>query len=225
MKIKRWILSVFFLVAIGRSGWAADTVLLTDDFNDGSLDSAKWTIIKDTGSGFDESSAGSSLTESGGAMNISQAASNSGGAYKSCLLAVEDVGMIVLSRTTMVHYANSYVSMPESLLTESGSTLMSWGYFNYSAGGTTRYGFGGYNDTRVTGLWDSWFQETITYDPTTGQGTYSLNGGLRFPLAEQLCLSVPLMSFCAEVLMGGIRGIRSSLTPLLFSNRHWRKIR
>lgn len=176
MKTKTHILAALLLAAMGCAVQAADTTLLSDDFNDGTLDPAKWTIIKATGSGsgFDESSAGNSLTESGGSMNITQAASDAGGAYKTALLSVNDLGQIVVERRTKVHYAATNVTMAEGLVTEAGGGLLSWGYFNYSSG--SLYGFGGRYDTRVAGVWDAWFDETITYDPTTGQGSYSLNG-------------------------------------------------
>ena len=176
IRMKKWIGIGLVLVGLGSIAQAADTVLLTDDFNDAALDSSKWTVVKATGSGF-VSGAGSTLVESGGSMNISQAATDAGGAYRTALLSVNDRGLVTVIRRTQVHYANTYVSMSENLMSESGSTLMSWGYFNYSYNGTDRYGFGGTYDTRVDGVWDTWFDETITYNPLTGEGSYSLNGG------------------------------------------------
>ncbi|MDA3924209.1 MAG: DUF1566 domain-containing protein [Kiritimatiellae bacterium] len=176
-KIIGWWVALL-LVFVTRFVLAADIVLLTDDFNDSLLDSSKWSVIKATGSGsgFIETSAGSSLTESGGFMNITQGATDAGGAYKTALLPVNAQGTITIQRRTKVHRAGQNILMMDGLVNEAGGTVLGWGYFYY-VGSTSIYGFGGRYDARFTGVWDAWFDEEITYNPVTGQGTYSINGG------------------------------------------------
>ncbi|QHI68110.1 Lcl domain-containing protein [Tichowtungia aerotolerans] len=152
-------------------------VLLDDDFEDGTLDASKWTAIKTTSyTEFNESLAGLTVSETNGAMRLYSSAIDNGGAYRSANLSVDDQGQIVLERRTQVHAKYAMAYMTENLMSESGETLLTWGYYNYDAFGVSRFGFGGFNDARATGVWDEWFDEVITYDPSTGYGTYSLNG-------------------------------------------------
>ena len=153
-------------------------VLLEDDFNDASLDASKWTHITATGEGSGYlSTPGNSLTESGGTMNIAQATTDRGGAYKTKLLSVNSDGEIVITRRTKVHCVNHYTTMYESLKADDGSTLLRWIYGNYSYNDRVYMGFGGhYDNPRLPALWDQWFDETITYNPITGRGSMTING-------------------------------------------------
>lgn len=168
---------IFTLSENSSITWKWRAMLLEDDFEDSVLDPAKWSAISATGaSTFNASSVGSSLSETNGVMNISHSAQSSGGAYETALLPVDDQGRVVIERRTKVHSASPDASMTESLLSESGNVLLSWGYYNYNFWGTVRYGFGGINDARASGIWDEWFDEVITYDPVSGRGTYAING-------------------------------------------------
>lgn len=150
-------------------------VLFTDDFNDGSIDSAKWTPIATTGTGtgWGASPGGSTVVESGGSITISQSATDNGGGLQSATITVTDTGLITIDRKTKVHYNGNRVTQYEHLFSSSGARLLRWGYFNY---GTTYLGFGSFEDSRLTGVWDQWISETISYDPATGAASYTING-------------------------------------------------
>lgn len=163
------------LMALSQVVLATDIVLLTDDFEDNSIDSSKWTLITATGhESFDESSAGGVVTEQSGYIWIQDAM----GAFKSKLLPVNDLGEMTITRNIYVSKGSgTLVSRPDEIVAEDGTVLLRWGYHNYSDGGTNRYGFGGFYDTLVTATWDSFFDETITYDPVSGEGSYSNANG------------------------------------------------
>lgn len=150
-------------------------VLFTDDFNDGVIDPAKWTRITATGSGtgWTTSPSGSTVMESGGSITVSQSATDNGGAIQSATITVEDSGLITIDRKTRVHFNGNRVTQYEHLYSNSGAFLMRWGYFNYP---TTWVGFGSYSDPLITGVWDQWISETISYDPATGSASYTING-------------------------------------------------
>ncbi len=152
-------------------------VLLDDTFEDSSLDASKWTRITTTGegSGFSDSVTGSSLVEASGVLTIAHAASNHGGGVQTAVMSVNDQNVVTIDRIIRVHYANDYTSQFEHLYSETGVRLMSWGYYNYTYN-TSRLGFGPYEGPRLPGVWDQWISETITYDPSTGAGSYTING-------------------------------------------------
>ena len=157
-----------------------NTILLQDDFEDDALNSSVWTGISATYSvSFDEASVGNSLKETNGVMQITMGSSNNGGAYKTSDLLVNDQGEIVITRRTRVSgeipYFRTYDSiyMTENLMADDGSTLLAWGYYDV---GYSVNGFGGYSNLLATAVWNEWFDESITYDPVSGAGTYSING-------------------------------------------------
>ncbi|VGO17038.1 hypothetical protein PDESU_05632 [Pontiella desulfatans] len=173
--MKKRLLAALLLAAAHHNAQAANTVLLTDDFEDASIDPSKWALITASGhTGFDESSAGGIVTETSGYLWIQNAA----GAFKSILLPVNGYGEIVIDRNLYVSRGSgTLVSRPDEIVAEDGTVLLRWGYHYYSDGGTNRYGFGGFDDTLVPATWDAFFDETITYDPATGQGSYSSANG------------------------------------------------
>ncbi|MCF7848399.1 MAG: DUF1566 domain-containing protein [Kiritimatiellales bacterium] len=166
---------IFTLTEDSSIRWKWKTPLLNDDFSDGILDTSKWTHIHVDGLDSFYSSPGSSLLETNDVMRITHSMSDNGGAFKTALLPINDQGQIFIERRTKVHAAYETAQMPENLMSEGGTILLSWGYYKYNYWYSV-YGFGGLHDVRVDGLWDEWFDETITYDPITGHGTYSLNG-------------------------------------------------
>lgn len=173
--------AIFTLSEDSSITWKWRATLLEDDFEDGVLDSSKWTAIEATGAvSFNPTNVGSSMVESNGILKISNDVNWHSGAYQT-LLPVNDSGQIVISRRTQVHYEGTDAIMSDSLVTEDGSPLLSWGYFNYVQSPWSVYGFGGLTASeilapRVDGVWDEWFDETITYDPKTGLSTLSING-------------------------------------------------
>ncbi|HKL21571.1 MAG TPA: hypothetical protein VJ904_07175, partial [Tichowtungia sp.] len=172
---------VFTLSEDSSITWKWRATLLEDDFEDGVLDSSKWTLIEAIEPvSFNPTNVGSSVVETNGVLKISHDVSWHGGAYQT-LLPVNDSGQIVITRRTQVHYEGTEAFLSDSLMTEDGSRLLSWGYFNYVQSPWSAYGFGGLTDSdilppRVDGVWDEWFDETITYDPNTGLSTLSING-------------------------------------------------
>lgn len=176
-------------------------LLLEDDFDDEVLDTSKWTFISYSGSGgYNTNLVGSSISESNEFMNISQD-SSVGGAYQSCRLSVNDRELIVIERRTKVGHTYSSAIMSDHLVSESGTTLLQWNYYYYYSYPSGIYGFGGTQGPWVTGVWGTWFDETIIYNPLSGQGSYSLNGGTPVPIT-----GVPLAAGTQVYLRGSAYG-------------------
>lgn len=174
-------------VRTGQGGPQSDTIL-TDDFNDNSIDPEKWSIRI----------GGVRTAEEDGIMKIEQAATDNGGVLYSEWLDISHGEVITIERMAKVHYSNKYFHGGVCLIIEGVSEpIFVINYANYAYSSypyQSRYGFfisrNGTNpyrsdqnpdDTseRIEPVWDTWFNEKVIYDPITGLLEYYINNSLQ----------------------------------------------
>lgn len=171
-------LTLFFLMA----SVVHATILFEDDFEDGILDNTKWILgVATGGKSYPSGSIGDTVTENGGVLKIAQDSTDWGGRVWTTPITVEPTMPISIKKRVRVHYANRYFTGGSSLreLDASGNpiqTLSPVGYYNYNYAGNNWYGFGHPDLELMAPIWDAWFDETITYNPVTGETIYSVNG-------------------------------------------------
>jgi hypothetical protein len=165
---------------------SSTAVLLSDDFNDGSLDTTKWTA------------SGNTVQEQDGYLKLLTNQTDAGGKVYSRNFTMPANGL-TMTRKARVHYSNTY-SIPSIRIgyrdgANQEMTVFSihYGNMSYSTGvqaavyGTfLGLGQGNPHDDNlryltVEGpavLWDTWFDEKITYDRQSGLVRYFRNGVL-----------------------------------------------
>ena len=155
-------------------------IVFTETGNRNTIDSTKWTT------------SGNTVVESGGAMQVLQSATDAGGNLNSEPIPVNSTGKITITRQVKVHYGNAYY-MAEFGIAIGSLPMFTIRYANMSyADGVTYkscYGFyltstNGRPDvisssanvsTPIPPIWDTWFTEKVTYDPSTGFMEYFVN--------------------------------------------------
>lgn len=186
--MKQLCLTVCACLVMGGAAQAG--VLFSDDFNDGVIDSSKWTLgVVTGGASYTPGSIGSYVAETGGVLRVAQNQTDWGGRVDSALIAVNDTGLITISRRLKVH-RNTSSRMPESFpgpyysgvfalgeLNAAGENqqwVNSIGYYDYHY--QVHYvGFGNpANGEFIAPIWDQWFEEEVVYNPVTGQTVYSI---------------------------------------------------
>ena len=158
------------------------TGLFSDDFNDNSIDSSKWSI------------SGSTVTEAGQIMQVLTTVTDQGGSLTSKPFAVSNNGVITITRKVFLHrdvrnghyftgrFGITIGTLPtfgicyEDYDYVSATDIQKHGFF------MTRNGAGAHNpgtqtdvSTGAAAIWDTWFDEKITYDPATGAAEYFIN--------------------------------------------------
>ncbi len=159
-------------------------VLFADDFQDGEVNPALWTVF------------GNAVQEEGGILKILTNQTDAGGLIVGKAFPMPENGL-QFTRKAMLRYSNSY-AMPSIRISYSDAaqqdvTLFSVVYGNMSYNGGvhqsvygTFLGLGNGNphsrDTRqftVEGppvLWETWFDERLSYHRSSGQVRYFRNG-------------------------------------------------
>ena len=162
---------------------ATGSELLSDNFDDGVL-SGSWTVT------------GNTVQEADGVLKVLQNTTDAGGVLTSTPFKLP-ASLLTLTRKTKLHYANNY-SMPsinlayrDVLNNEEHVFSIYYGNLSYNGSGHIPvYGtflalgssnphWGESRRMTVEGpsvLWDSWFDERITYDRATGEVQYFRNG-------------------------------------------------
>ncbi len=171
---------------------SAENVLFYDDFNDNVIDSAKWTI------------SGNSVYEQDGVMQVKTEVTDSGGHLWSKWMPINGVEPIIVSRRTFQHFQGNYIGRHQLLFDLDGDNVTDFGfgvgyaddsYVNSSTDNCARFGFylyeglSGYgrcstiHSGPISPIWDTWFDEEITYDPVSGILSYAINGQVQDALA------------------------------------------
>ncbi len=153
------IVCVLAFVAGVSSIASADTVLFQDDFNDNSLDSAKWTA------------SGNFVSESDQVLKLVVNQTDNGGIVTSPLIPLANAtGLITVARSVLVHKGSSHMRFWHRAYMANGTQATGTNYYNYTSG-VDQVGFGHYNNRQAT--YDTWFDEVMTYDPVTGTTNYT----------------------------------------------------
>lgn len=174
----------YLRVAVTDLTPSSPTVLLSDDFNDNTIDSAKWTAT------------GNTVEEQDGYLKLLTNQTDAGGKVYSSTFLMPSNGL-TLTRKARVHYSNTY-SIPSIRIgyrdgANQEMTVFSVLYGNMSYNGGVHesvygtflgLGNGNPHDKSLryltvqgpTVIWDTWFDEKITYDRQSGLVRYSRNG-------------------------------------------------
>ena len=178
---------LFILIALaGTRSFAG--VIFSDNFNDNTIDPAKWTV------------SGNTVSEGNQTMQVLTTVTDAGGNLNSVAIPVNQSGVITISRKVSLHYANS--NFAANMAIRFGDTPWAAIYYanaTYSnSGWMPRFGtFIGRNVNSVLtgGAWthvltrstqsdvsnafpvsfDMWLNEKIIYTPMTGVLQYYVN--------------------------------------------------
>jgi hypothetical protein len=169
---------------------APDTagIQFSDDFNDNSINSSKWTA------------SGNTVAESDQIMQVLTTVTDAGGDLVSKPFAIARTGLVTITRRVFLHHddTHSYYGQNHffvgSLAVNVGtlpSFSVQYASMDYADGSTymARHGFflsrNGANPVfiqdqadvsdAINPVWDTWFNERITYDPASGVMEYFIN--------------------------------------------------
>jgi hypothetical protein len=156
-------------------------IVFSDSFSGNIINASKWTT------------SGSTVLQSTNTMEVLTTATDAGGNLTSVAFPVNSTGKITITRQALLHYGNSY------FIGHFGINIGSLAQFSvqyadmtYGDGVTFQPCYGFYltrNNARpdyiasaanigpaFTPVWDTWFNEKVTYDPATGVMEYFING-------------------------------------------------
>lgn len=167
----------------GDPGKDAPVLLFSDDFNDGRIDPEKWEAR------------GRTVREENGELQVLMAVTDHGGQVSTLPIAIDPTRTLAISRRVRIHAANSFydgkmavgiTGYPEK------NFGVSYANYRYTGGGeSVTVGISIYRhnanshrfaDRRanvsplIPPLWDRWFEETLLFDPRTGEVRYSIDG-------------------------------------------------
>ena len=152
-----------------------DTVIFSDDFNDNSLDTSVWTA------------SGNVVQETAQQMQVLCTVQDAFGVLNSKEFPINRTGIITITRKVNLHYANNYAVLQFHVKAGNlGWFGLSYANYNYSV---PAHGFylirndafvGDALDAAdfspaISAVWDTWFDEKLTYDPVSGQMSYYIN--------------------------------------------------
>jgi hypothetical protein len=168
------------------------STLFSDDFPGSIINSSNWTF------------SGSTVFQSNGVMVVSNGVAEAGGVLTSVPFALDNsTGLITITRDVLVHAAASTVTNygAYDFLGQFGIAVgpvppfsVNYADWDYADGVTylMRYGFFLARDndspiliadqagvsSNIAPVWDAWFAETVTYNPTNGVMQYSISNNL-----------------------------------------------
>jgi hypothetical protein len=180
----------------GAGLWSLSGTLFADDFNNNSIDTSKWTT------------AGNTVTESGGTLNVDTTVGDAGGKVMSRTIPINPYAEIVVQRRAKVYAANNYFNglfalyFGEAADFASGfnmnaaamSVVVSHANYDYSKPAPNeeqavhgfylgRWGANFPNPSvtsnAITPIWGTWFDEKIVYNPVTGVAKLYINNELQ----------------------------------------------
>ena len=145
---------------------SGQTILFEDDFNDGAIDTGKWTWQ------------GSSVNELNGYLQVSADVTDAFGVISSTQISIDPTKPVIFEQRIKVHYANNYSRQFLRVLDPEDNYLFWITHYNYHYTHDC-YGFGfGFTcpGDLLTPIWDQWVDEKVIYHPDTGYVEYYLNG-------------------------------------------------
>ena len=166
------------VIVVAGSGAATNTVF-QDNFNDNTIDSTKWTT------------AGNTVSESGQMMQVQTTVTDAGGSLTSTGFPANATGKITITRRAFLHYGNAYFignfdigigtlphfSVQYANMTYNGAPFMARSGFFLGRNNAWSHNLADQADISpvITPVWDTWFNEKITYAPLTGIMEYFIN--------------------------------------------------
>ncbi|MCP5352224.1 MAG: hypothetical protein H6926_03415 [Chromatiales bacterium] len=160
----------FMLVMVA---WPAQAVVLFEDQFDSSLDTSKWDQVRSTGSGSGYVyGTGSTVTESGGVLTVSQAATDNGGGVVTKPIDIADEGVVTVTMRSYVRYHNTNFSGQSILLGDDGHFLNRIFHSRYNSLNAFYLDYPSSSYPSVPPTWNNWIIGTLTHDPASGESTY-----------------------------------------------------
>ena len=175
-------------------------VVFQDDFNDDSIDPTKWRT------------AGNTVVESNHLMQVLTTVTDAGGYLTSTGFPVNATGKIIITRRAYLHYGNSYFigrfdigigSLPgfsvqyANMDYNTAPHMARYGFF-LARNGVSSHDLVSQADVSpaITPVWDTWFNEKVTYDPVSGIMEYFINdvGQATFNVGVLPQTNAPLMT-------------------------------
>jgi serine/threonine protein kinase/tetratricopeptide (TPR) repeat protein len=154
-------------------------IVFSDDFTGNLIDSTKWTYH------------GDSVLQKSQIMEVLTTVTDHGGGLTSVPIPINSSGKITITRQVFLHYGNQYFEGQFGINVGSMPQFSVWyANMNYSGSGyKPEYGFfltrnnarpdvvadAADVNSAFTPLWDTWFNEKVTYDPLTGVMEYFIN--------------------------------------------------
>jgi len=171
----------FLRLKVGSSQTTA--TLFEDNFDDNSLDPAKWSMR------------GNTVTETGQTMQLFANQTDNVGVLTSQPFQLQGRGPITMTRRAKVHYGNNY-AIPTFVVKIGTTVAFQLHYANMAYNGaphracygTTISGANGnphsltgvnFVSTPIPTLWDTWYQEKVVFVPDTGNAQYFVNDELK----------------------------------------------
>ena len=157
------------------------SIVFQDDFNDNSIDTAKWIVTRGN----------ARVAEETGIMKVEQNVTDAGGFLESQWFTISPSAPLTITRKVKVHYANNYYYGNMQLLLENyanSENNLSNGFYGLSYYNDSYYPLVGMMlNTNIAGafkrspslgsvLWDTWFEEKTVYNPQTGIIELFING-------------------------------------------------
>jgi hypothetical protein len=176
-------------------------VIFSDNFTGSSIDPTKWTT------------SGNTVIQTNETMEVLTTVTDGGGSLTSLPFAINPTGKITITRQAFLQYGNDYFigalligvdSLPwfgvdyANMDYSDGVTYMPCHGFFLMRNGTRADIIQSQTDisAAITPLWDTWFNEEVTYDPTTGIMEYFTNdvSALTFNVGTPPATNAPTMT-------------------------------
>jgi hypothetical protein len=166
-------------------------IVFSDNFSGNTINSSKWTT------------SGNTVLQSTNTMQVLTTVTDQPGMLTSKPFVIANVGLITITRQVFLHHDDSVYYLGNNHFFTGFFTInvtnvppfsVEYCDYDYNGGGLqptygffiTRNGAGATGiasqadvSPGITAIWDTWFNEKVTYDPSSGQLQYFINNTLR----------------------------------------------
>lgn len=197
--MKKLMVLVFGLMFL-FSGTAYAGLIFNDDFNDNSIDPAKWLYY------------GNRVVEENGIMKVEVTVTDQEGHLESDWIDINPTESLTIERRIKAHYANQYYDGFFHIhLNQAPDFTFGINYDNYAYSNASiipKFGFfltrnnarAAQRDRqtdvsdRIDPIWDEWFYEKMVYNPVTGILEYYMNEQMQMEFFVGLLPDLPSYS-------------------------------